>query len=117
MIRAKAFKEELSITTKLEEKIEAKDQDLLELKKTMKMKVCLLSFVFIYSFSGQYILLAVIFIAEEVFMNLCLFFIIHFKYFYCTEMCERNFVLLKVFFVSFFCCNVVLNSESIILSY
>jgi len=38
MIRAKAFKEELSITTKLEEKIEAKEQDMLELRKAMKMK-------------------------------------------------------------------------------
>ena len=39
LTRAKAFKEELSITTKLEEKIEAKEQDFLELRKAMKMKV------------------------------------------------------------------------------
>lgn len=39
LTRAKAFKEELSITTKLEEKIEAKEEDLLELRKSMKMKV------------------------------------------------------------------------------
>ena len=44
MIRAKAFKEELSITTKLEEKIEAKEQDMLELRKAMKMKVGYLVF-------------------------------------------------------------------------
>lgn len=49
MIRAKAFKEELSITTKLEEKIEAKEVDIMELRKAMKMKVCvelLLSLLF-----------------------------------------------------------------------
>ena len=39
LTRAKAFKEELSVTTKLEEKIEAKDQDMFELKKAMKLKV------------------------------------------------------------------------------
>eukprot|EP00112_Aurelia_sp_Birch-Aquarium-sp1_P006770 Seg1740.4 transcript_id=Seg1740.4/GoldUCD/mRNA.D3Y31 product="Dynactin subunit 1" protein_id=Seg1740.4/GoldUCD/D3Y31 len=38
LIRAKAFKEELSITTKLEEKIEAKEVDIMELRKAMKMK-------------------------------------------------------------------------------
>ncbi|XP_065071441.1 dynactin subunit 1-like [Rhopilema esculentum] len=38
LIRAKAFKEELSITTKLEEKIEAKEQEMLEIRMAMKLK-------------------------------------------------------------------------------
>ena len=43
LIRAKAFKEELSITTKLEEKIEAKEQEMLEIKMAMKLKVRIVS--------------------------------------------------------------------------
>ncbi len=39
MARARAFKEELSTTSRLEEKIEAKEQDIHELKMSNRIKV------------------------------------------------------------------------------
>ena len=39
LARSRTFKEEMSITTKLEEKIESRDHDILDLKRNLRAKV------------------------------------------------------------------------------